>query len=278
MFTAFIFSAFILFLAKNKGQLEETSFFQGALLFFVVLKILKPVFSLPFFVFLGLVFPVFYLKKYLKTPKLFLPLLLILLPVFIQITVVKIKSGEMKVSTIGSHTLEMYFLTQGIEKLKKASYNTAYAQAKSFDKTEQRIYLMKNGKVYLRLFKDNIINNSQGYITFLNFPKTCEKPSWSEFAEEMNKRSYYLHQVSALIILPILLVFFFIRKEYENLIVVFSVTIMSCYYIVTTGIRFDQGDRLVSPSIAISAFLYPLATYYLIDLLKNRRSINYRGN
>lgn len=266
--TAFVLSAFILFIVNNKHRLKDVYFFQGALLFLVILTVLKPVFSLPLLGFLVFVFPIFYLKKYLITPKLFLSLLLILLPVLFQITLVKIKSGEMKVSTIGAHTLEMYFVTQGIERLDSLSNKDAYAKSKSLGKEGQKEFLMKNKYVYWGLFKNNVIDNIKSYPTFLNYPKICSKPSWSEFAEKWNRHSYTIHKLFSFILFPIVLLFYLIRKDYENLVLVFSLAALLIYYIVATGISFYQGDRLVLPSIAIWACLYPFIAYVFIDLVK----------
>jgi hypothetical protein len=269
--TAFLLSWLVYYAVKNKSKMHEPSFFQGSLLFLVALVILKPVFSLPLLGFLFVVFPIFYLKKYIQKPKMFLPLLVILFPVVLQLLIVKVKAGELKVSTIGSHTFEMYFITQGVERLENLPNDEAYAYAKDLGSEGQKTYLKKHGRAYFKNFRDNLVDNIKGIPNFLNYPKKCLKPSWVEFGEKLNKHSYTIHRLFGFLLLPFLLIFFFIRKDYENLLFVVALAALTLYYIVTTGISFYQGDRLVLPAIAIWAILYP---FYGVLLNRNWKKGN----
>jgi len=270
--TAFLLSYFTFFIAHNLHQTKSLKFIHTILFLLVILTLIKPVFYLPLLFTILIPLPIFYFKKYKENPKKMANLILILLPLFIQIGIIKIKYDEFKVSKIASITLTDYLLTQGIEIIEGKNYETANKKANSLSPSEQKKYILQNSSDYIEIFFSNVKSNITAFSTFLIYPIGYENISMAKYMIEMNSYYFLFHQI--FIFLTIILFLLFIqRKEYEKLLILFVFSALTAFYILTTGISTYQGDRLVLSSISI---WIPLYAFILHDLI--RISISYYKN
>jgi len=267
----FLISAMIFFLIKKKEEYNEPHFFHTVLFFLVLLSIVKPVFFIPVLFILFVVFPLLYLKKYLKHPLSFLKLLLILVPLLIQITIIKVKYDQTKISLIGSKTFSEYFVAQGIQKIELVNYDDAVIKATRFSKSQQMDYVFKHKSTYLRLFGRNIYENITEKSTFLLFPEGYDNYQFANFMKIYNKIIFKIHFVFTILILPLLFVLLK-KRNFPILILISFLFVLEAYYIIVTGISFSQGDRLTLPAIAIWACIYPFILFFYYKLLCPRSS------
>ena len=269
--TVFLLSAMIFFLVKKIEQFREPHFFHTCLFFLVLLSILKPVFSIPMFCVLFIAFPLFYLRKHLKYPKNILKLFLILLPLLIQLSIIKTKYNQTKISLISSVTFSKYLVAQGIQKIQSVNLDDAVKKALSFSREQQLNYVYEHFSIYSGLFNKNITDNITGRATFLLYPKGHENYRLAKYMEIYNKTTLKVHYVFMILILPLLLVFLK-KKNYLILIFLIFLYTLGVYYVIVTGISFWQGDRLTLPAITIWACVYPFILFYYLKLLYPTKS------
>ena len=262
----FLLSAMLFFIVKKIEQFKKPHFIHTCLFFLVLLSIVKPVFSIPMFGVLFFVLPIFYLRKHLKYPRHFLRLFLILLPLLVQLTIIKTKYDQTKISLIASMAFTKYFVPQGIQIIESVDREDAVKKALSFSRKKQLNYIYEHLSAYSELFISNIIGNIKGEPSFLLYPKGLENYQFADFMKTFNKITVYLHYLFSILILPLLLILLK-KKKYHPLILLSSLYTLGVYYIVSTGISFWQGYRLVLPAIAIWACLYPLILFSYLELL-----------
>ncbi|OFY20785.1 MAG: hypothetical protein A2X02_08560 [Bacteroidetes bacterium GWF2_29_10] len=264
--TVFLLSMMLFLLARKIEEYRSLRFFHICLFFMVLLTILKPVFYIPLLSLLFIVLPLFYLKKYLKYPLNILILLLIILPVIVQITIIKTKYGEAKVSLISSKTLSNYLVSQGMEKIESISFESAVKKSNSLSQKQQIYYIKNHLFLYSYLFKGNIVHNIRGVSFFLLYPDGYEKYRLSLFMKHYNNVMLILHCIFLIFIFP--LIFIFIKsRNFSILIFLVFFSILEFYYIFVTGISFWQGDRLTLPAIAIWSCIYPIILFYYLKIL-----------
>ena len=254
--TIFLLSTMLFFLVKKIEQYRNLPFFHTFLFFLVLLSILKPIFSIPLYCVLFIALPLFYLKKYFKNPKKIFTLILIILPLLIQLSIIKTKYNQTKISLIGSTTFTNYFVAQGIQKIESINWNDAVKKANSFSKEQQLNYIYKQLDFYSYLFKKNITDNITGKATFLLHPKGFENYQLAKFMKSYNTITLKIHFVFFFLVIPLILIFLK-KKNYSILILLLFFYTLGAYYIIATGISFFQGDRLTLPAISIWACIYP---------------------
>jgi len=265
VWTAFLLTVLLYFIVKYKKAYKSLDFIQGILLVLVLLTITKPVFQIPLYIFLFIILPVFYGKKLLKSIPKIVTLLVILIPLFIQLSIVNKKSGNITVSTIKTKALVNYFIPQGIIQIESIDRKQALIKAKSLTVGERNTFIFSNKRKYFTLFFLNIKNNIKGYPTFLNYPKGYSQKTFSNYMLSMNNIIYGLHLIFIFPILFMIYDFFKERKTQETIISII-LSLLLWYYLITTGVSYWQGDRLVLPSISIWACLYPFTMFYFWDI------------
>jgi len=266
LITVFLLSAMLFFLGRKIEQFREVHFFHTCMFFLVLLSILKPVFSIPLFSILFIVFPLFYLRKHWEYPKNILKLFLLLLPLLVQLTIIKTKYNQTKISLISSMTLSEYLVPQGIQKIESISREEAVKKAWSFSSKEQANYIVEHLSTYSHLFKKNITDNITGKSTFLSYPKGHGNVHFAKFMKSYNENTLKVHYAFFILIIPLLFIFL-IKKNYSILIFLMFIYGLGAYYVIVTGISFWQGDRLTLGSIGIWACLYPFILFSYFKLL-----------
>jgi hypothetical protein len=270
--TIFLLSMLGYFLTKKIKQYREPQFLHIGLFFLVLLTLVKPAFSLPLYFVFFIVFPLFYLKKHLKHPKHFIKLFLILLPLIIQLAIVKTKYDKLTVSTIGHTTFTNYFIAQGVENIESINREEALSKAMAFSDDEELDYVYEHLPVYTKLFWWNIFDNIDGKSMFLVHTKDRENYRFAEFMRVYNRLTVMVHYLFVLLTLP-LLIMLLRKKNYPLLFILGFLYTLGLYFVVTTGISFWQGDRLTLPAIAIWSCLYPSIIYFYLKLRNPAKSV-----
>lgn len=267
--TVFLVSGMIYFITHNVEKYNSSFFLRGILLFFALLSSVKPLFAIPSYIFIC--FYIFYLLKFSR--KKFIDLafmVLVISPLIIQLTLMKIKYDKVIVSEISSLTLKRYLIAQGLE----AQYNRhnnvkkdwAYFVSKGEHLTNKEIYdeLISNYTLYNHLLINNIKDNLNGYPTFLLFPEQISNVFLASFMQPMNKA---IRSVHVFFIIPVLFLILlsFRNKKYLDLSILIGFTALLYYIIITSGISFWAGDRLLIITLPIWIFLYSYIANYLIN-------------
>lgn len=269
--TIFLLSLTVYLITKNHCLHREPKFLLQLLLMLTLLTLVKPVFYVPTLITLLMI--IFFQRNALiKAPKRILTLCLILVPLFSQMTLMKMKYEHFTVSLVGSQTFSRYFVTQGIEQIEKLEHQKAVTKADGFSSSEKMSYLFENSGVYIKNLHQNIKSNIQGEPIFLNYPAEYKNPVAIKFMDNYNELTYYLH-VLMLTLGMLMLVLFWRSKNYQHLVLLLVLLGLNSYYLIVSGVSFWQGDRLTLPSIAIWSVLYPALVFWARHYFKSRKQI-----
>jgi hypothetical protein len=268
--TVFLLSILILYIARKKDEYLSPKFFNICTLLLVILTLVKPTFYLPLLALLFIAFPFIYLRKFIKKPSHFLKLALILLPLIVQLSIIKTKYGELKVSLIGSITLREYILPQGIEKIEGISFDEARIKSREFSQKEQLAYMANHFPTYLNLFFTNIKDNLKGSPTFLLYPEGYENQGLAKYESKYNKAYFILAIILTALTIPILIILYK-HRSFPPLVFLLIAFALWLYYILVTGISFWQGDRLTLPSLVILASVFPVVIFHYFEILIKRK-------
>lgn len=264
--TTFFLAVLVAFVVKFRHRYKELFFIHGCIFLMASLSIIKPVFSIPFYFLLLLLF--FHAAKYLKAPVKIFYLILALMPFLIQMAVIKSEYGKFGISTVGSLAFEQYLFAQGIQHLEKVSRQEALETSSSLSNSKKVQYVADNPEMYLSLFLENLHDNVKASAPFLNGTNGTVKNRLQRFMVFMN-RIYYKVHLAFIPITLFMLIFLYKRKEFRDLVIISSLYLLGLYLILVTGISFWQGDRLVLPTIALWAFLYPYLAHLILDKFNN---------
>lgn len=264
-----LISTLIYFVSINSKQVATLKFFHSSLLFLVLLSVLKPVFFLPVVCMLVVVLPAFYLKKYIQAPQKILVLLLILIPLFFQLLIMKVKYNTFGVSQISSETFRNYFLAQGISQNDTISLQEARNRAVHFTSKEAFSYIANNKGLYGQLYLQNLKENLAAFPSFLIGPRGFKYRILGKYMTTTNTIYYYLHLI---FIFPLLYILYemFRRKQRGGYIISIIFAASITYYIfLTSPVSFGEGDRLVITALPLWVFLYASVINYFLKLRKN---------
>lgn len=253
--TIFLLTIVIFLSIKNRDKLYEFSFFKNVLLIFVLLTILKPVFYIPLLGLLFIILPFVYLRKMLNNKKQFITLLLILSPLLVQLSIMKIKHDKITVSTIGQKTIDEYIITQSYEDKLNIERDSALIQIKSMSSDEKNNFVKQNLNIVLNRFKLNLQGNILSAPDYIMSFVSKPNKKLTNYMIDINRLYYKLHFYLLILTLPFLYLLYK-KKEYNLLFISLFFILLNSYFLLTTGISFYQGDRLVLPAIGIFSFLY----------------------
>ena len=268
----FLLSVLLFFFLKNIERRKELYFIHRIVLLFVLLTLIKPVFYLPLLFILLLIIPGFYFKKYRKSPIKLLSLVLVLIPLLVQVGIMKVKYDSYSVSNISGRTFTNYLFAKGIQEIEGVERGESMDLSAGYEMEEKKDYFIKHIDVYNSIFWRNVEENIKGQSTFLVFPLGYEKPNLAKKMLTMNKVYFVLH----IIFLPLSLFLFILllrRKMKSEAMILTCLTGMYVYYIAVTGISFFQGDRLVIAAIPVwlVSYLFIVGCYVKFLLLKKEQ-------
>lgn len=255
-------SAFIYFIVKNIERWKEIYFIHGFLFILILLSITKPVFIIPFLICL-LALP-FYWRQYFKNKVNILKLILILIPLIIQLSIMKLNFGLFTVSKISHITLNAYFIAQGIQEIEGLELYDARIKAMNFSSSQRRKYLIKHYRVFKNNYIKNLENNIYAEATYLKFPEQLNNKYLADKMYKTNEAYLYWHK-RFLWLMLLAFAICIIRKNYWKALILILLSLFCAYYLLTSAISFWQGDRLVLPAIALWSVLYVFIVYIIFE-------------
>jgi hypothetical protein len=261
--TIFLLSCLIYFVSLNAMKINTLKFFHGCLLILVLLALVKPLFYLLVLLMLCIILPIFYLKIYIKKPKRLLLLTLIIIPLLVQVTLMKVKYDTFSFSPIGSIGFNYYLFAQGVERVEGISLDAARVKIKDMPLSDELSFVLQNKMLYADLYFQNMKANIKAVPCFLLFPGGFPSVGIAKYMLIVNSIYYYIHII---FIIPILVSFYSVyrRKDmnYYLILMVFS-WFLICYMFLTLPIIFGEGDRYVLIAQPLWVFLYALVLNYL---------------
>ncbi len=262
----FILTVLLYYFSKARNKNESLNSIFLFLAGFSILSVIKPLFFIPFII-TGIIAIVFFGKEIFFKVKNVLLIGLILLPIVLQVSVMKLKYGSLQVSRISTLTFKKYFVAELINNL-----NVEENANDSWQKSVDQSMALSNGKIVTLLtenktkvvhqFAHNVYENLNGFPTFLSFPETNSNSSFLlSFMIGFNHVFFFIH----LLFLPLLTIVIFnlIReRKTQKLLVFTSLLVIHLYIIFSSGISFWSGDRLLLIDIPIWITLYAMTMNY----------------
>lgn len=251
----------LFYICSNLSKVHTIHFFHRVLFIFVLLAVIKPLFFPISIILLVAILPLFYRKKYMAAPKKLFYLFLILIPVFIQFSIMFVRHDTFSFSTISGKTFDEYLLTQGLEYKNNMSHYNAREKVRAMSSSEKMTLLKDNKSMYFDLYCENLKYNIKALPTFLSYPKEFKNKQLTKFMESSNEFYYYLHFWMIIPTLLLLLISLF-RKEFVKFGLTLFLASLVYYILLTSGISYWQGDRLVIIALPLWIALYLFVLFY----------------
>jgi len=257
--TVFLIAILVYFISVTIDRVRDFSFFQGCLLILVLLAILKPLFYLVVLFLLLVIFPVFYFRKRFLSTKNLIISMLILSPLILQITIMKTKYGSLNVSDIGSNTFRDYFYADGLHIINNISYENAVKLAQQETPHERIKKILAHKALFMGLYFVNLKSNIASEPILINFSNPHK--TLYRITSIGNRVIFFLH---LFFLIPVLLTLIrtYKRRQYDYFISLVVLAILLYIILITSGISFWQGDRLVLPGLPLWIPLYLLVFHY----------------
>ena len=254
--TIIFLSCIFIYFVLNRQKYSSIHFWSYIFFITSLLTITKPVFKLLLFSLLlckGALF-FFNIKKY-KTKLFFL--LLAILPIIIQISIMRVKCDTYKISKIDTYTIKNYYFARLFSKINDISLVTARSRISEYDLKKMIVY---SGTHYKEAFINyiecllggNILVGSQ----YINANQNSHLYFFSKIS---NYLYFFFHFIFFNFFLLILYknIKMKLYKKYKSLLLVFLPLSIIFF---TAGFAFYQRDRLV-----IIAMPFWITLYYQIS-------------
>ena len=247
----------LIILIINKRRHKATQYWFWIIFVVSLLTITKPVFSLLLLPVLIYRIPFFILELKDQGHRLrFLTyLFLALSPVLIQLSLMKVKHDEFSISQIGPRTAANYYLPRVFRDVNHISLAEARKHTKDFDRKEIFEYLLTHHQSSLRTYLITLKENVAAESNFINRPDTHSR--LFRYMKLTNEGYLFLH----ILMLPpsiLVLMTLFKRRNWADLEMVIFLMYSGLIIVLTSGITFSQGDRIVLPSLPLWIVLYSI--------------------
>ncbi len=263
----FLIALLVHYFNKHIDKRKGLRFIHTCILLLALLTILKPVFIYPFLFTIILILPVFYFKKYRSEPSKIVLLCLVLSPVIIQMSIVKMKHDSFCVSNIAASTFDSYLLAQGLGEIKRVSRYEAVSQVNKLTRQEKLTVLLNNKSVFIAAYFFNLKENIKAHPVHLAYPNEVMPNQLIAYMIRINQLYFYGHILMFFVVLGFI-IYLILKKLSKNLIIVCTGYLLAVYLIFSSGISFWQGDRLVLPSMAIWVVVYTCIIAHIVNIIK----------
>jgi hypothetical protein len=196
-------------------------------------------------------------------------------PVLVQISIMKAKHDQFALSNISTVTVKAYILPRIYGQIERMSFKEAQKHVSSFSRREIGRYALKHYKESMHMYYALVKSNMQSVSNFTNYPR--KNVSLSAYQMKANKYSYNLHLIMAPL-LAITMVLLCINKKYGDLEIMVCLIAPMLVIILSSGISFGQGDRLVLPILPLWVVLYPITIQRLYNIVMRLLPIPSAGN
>ena len=258
----------IFFIARNFQIRQNPRFIITIVLLLSLLTVLRPVFI--HILALSLITALFfYHKAFMKKPTAILILFISLMPVLAQITVMKQNYNILGISRISDDTLRFYLVTRAMHDefhpvYDSAAYQETMKVAATLSKAEILNHMFDNPLLYASQIQNNVIDNIRASSPFLP-----QNGQLVRFMRHLNN-AYFLAHFAALITLIVFAIR--LRKQFVSKLLLAMIFLIPGWYIIlTSGISFWQGDRLILPAWPLCLIAYLILMHELLLLKKESK-------
>jgi len=263
--TTFLLTVLVI-LITNKESIVEDKFWFSVIFVVSLLTATKPVYIILLIIIISYRIIAFSrAKQRLQSRMIYF--LLAISPVLLQIGIMRMRHNTFSISKIGFLTVKYYYMSQIYSKLEGLPIHEARMYVQPFCTWDMLVYLVRNYKLSIYIYLENIKEN---ILTKSNFINPKEHLLLFGYMIFLNGVYFVLH----LLMLPLVLVLFVIlivkyqqerdfRKQIEKVVYLLTPFLL---ILVTSGITFWQGDRIVLPSLPLWITLYALTLSTYLDL------------
>lgn len=270
----FLLSWLSYLIVVNRNSFFELINLKKVLLVLVVLTVVKPLFLLPTFAFLGLVI-VLHFKSIFRVTKNLLVLVLIMLPIIVQMGLVKVSHDKFTFSEISSLTYRRYLFTQLYQLNHDCERDTALLIIEPMSSEKVKSISKENLPKLIDLYHENLKINLNGHPVFLELSKTKHNQYFVDKMIQYNDWVKSLYGVGIYWAIFYFLIVLLKKKFKENAGILF-LAVMLFYIYFASGISAYQGDRLIIFALPLSIVFYIFSINYIYRNVFNGIN-NYRS-
>ena len=246
----------LIIIVINKQKYKNDHYWLLVIFVVSLLTVTKPVYMGLLYAILIYRIPVFIMdiKKRIHKLRLLSYIALVLCPVLVQLSIMKVKHNEFTISKIGAITVQRYYFARVYGEVNNMSVRQARKHTISFDQNEILEFLLANYKESIRTYIRQIETNIRWPgSNFINFP--TPHTYLSKYMKLINNMYFYIH---VLMILPLIIVLIalFVKKKHLELETILHLLFPLGLIFATSGITFWQGDRILLPSLPLWIVLY----------------------
>ncbi len=257
----FLLSCLIYIIASSINGFFSLLSLKKELFLLVLLTVVKPLFLLPTLAFFGLLIFVHF-KTLFRKPKEILLIAIIILPIFVQVGLVKITHDKATFSEISTITYRRYLFTQLYQYNYSCERDTALIAVELMNPKEISAISKKQLSVLFDLYQDNLEINLNGYPVFLELSKSAKSKYFVDKMVDYNEWLYYFYQIgiywAVLFFLHVLY-----RKRFLQYAGILFLGVLMYYIYLSSGISAYQGDRLVIVALPVSIVFYVYIVSYM---------------
>ena len=263
----FLVSSLIWLVASNYRCFFSLKVLQKLLFLLVVLTLVKPLFLLPMIAILVLII-LKYVRLYFRSPKQLLVLLLIISPILVQMSLVKVTEGKFTFSEISTKTYNRYIFTQLYQKNHTCDRPKALEVIEGMSSDEISTISKKHKQELFALFQENLKLNLSGRPVFLELNRTKENKFFVSLMKEHIQlfSNLFYFGFAWVVLFFIHLVF---NKRFIELSGILFIGVLMYYIYVSSGISGLQGDRLVIVALPLAIVFYLYVINYYVVEIKN---------
>ena len=223
-----------------------------------LLGLIKPLFFPLLLFHLFIIGPVFYRRTFIGSTRPTLLLLMALAPVLLQMALMFSRHAHVGISTIGETTFRNYLFARSFGKVHGMELKVAMDSVASMGPSQVKDAALQMPGMLVRQYLTHLEDNiyyAGGYT--LEMAPGAERPIGTFIMDRINKMYCILH---VLALIPCLYVFVlaYRRRAFGELATILIPMAVTYLVLLTSGISFWQGDRLILPAIGAWTFLYPV--------------------
>ena len=223
-----------------------------------LLTITKPIFQLPL-----IIVVTYAIVKNLRQFKKNLVIAIGLTPVLIQILFNANVNGMVGISNITDYTVKWYLLPQVYQVRTSISLDDARSQVKNFDTAQTIGYLLEDVKITTSAFLQNVGENMTG---------ACEVFGYYPKPYYFTRLTSIAYLVLQFLLIPAI-VFLFVKRQGSFNLPLKLIYLFSFLIIFTSGISFNEGDRLVIIALPLWIILYTCVPIVLLEYSNSKQLI-----
>lgn len=252
---------------NNNKAVEQNRFWLLVLFIMSLLVLLKPLFiSIWLIVLLYRIVAFIYdrIRRHVSW-KYFVFMVIAILPILVQLSLLKIKFNQFTVSNIGAITLKNYLFSRVYGDLHMESVEKARSDTINFSQKEIYEYLFTHFGKTIESYIWNLCNNFLSGSNIVNYPKPNK---YLFFYMRLLNIGYFIIHVLMIPISIIAAVQLFKKRSWNKFYIIISLMFLLFVIFASSGITFWQGDRIILPGLPIWIILYCIVFTSLLNSLK----------